>query len=134
MQSRQADRGEEPPQARMIHERTAMLEELMEQAVSPENWEAALEAVERNKGAAGPDGMKASELRTHLVTHGSVIVKRLLEGSYQPGAARRRDIPKASGGTRPLSIPNVQDRFVQHLLLGVLQPLFEPRFSESSYG
>lgn len=118
----------------MNHERTAMLEELMEQAVSPENWEAALYAVERNKGAAGPDGMKASELGTHLVTHGSVIVKRLLEGSYQPGAARRRDIPKASGGTRPLSIPNVQDRFVQHLLPGVLQPLFEPRFSESSYG
>lgn len=118
----------------MNHERTAMLEELMEQAVSPENWEAALYAVERNKGAAGPDGMKASELGTHLVTHGSVIVKRLLEGSYQPGAARRRDIPKASGGTRPLSIPNVQDRFVQHLLPGVLQPLFEPRFSESRYG
>ncbi len=118
----------------MNHERTAMLEELMEQAVSPANWEAALHAVERNKGAAGPDGMQASELRAHLVTHGSVIVKRLLEGSYQPGAARRRDIPKASGGTRPLSIPNVQDRFVQHLLLGVLQPLFEPRFSESRYG
>ena len=118
----------------MNRERTAMLEELMEQAVSPENWEAALYAVERNRGAAGPDGMKADELRRHLVTHGSVIVKRLLEGSYRPGAARRRDIPKASGGTRPLSIPNVQDRFVQHLLLGVLQPLFEPRFSESSHG
>jgi RNA-directed DNA polymerase len=106
----------------MNRERTAMLEELMEQAVSPENWEAALYAVERNRGAAGPDGMKADELRRHLVTHGSVIVKRLLEGSYRPGAARRRDIPKASGGTRPLSIPNVQDRFVQQLLLGVLQP------------
>ena len=118
----------------MNRERTAMLEELMEQAVSPENWEAALYAVERNRGAAGPDGMKADELRRHLVTHGSVIVKRLLEGSYRPGAARRRDIPKASGGTRPLSIPNVQDRFVQQLLLGVLQPLFEPRFSESSHG
>ena len=134
MQSRQAERRAEFPETRMNRERTAMLEELMEQAVSPENWEAALYAVERNKGAAGPDGMKADELRRHLVTHGSVIVKRLLEGSYRPGAARRRDIPKASGGTRPLSIPNVQDRFVQHLLLGVLQPLFEPRFSESSHG
>lgn len=134
MQSRQAERRAEFPETRMNHERTAMLEELMEQAVSPENWEAALYAVERNKGAAGPDGMKADELRRHLVTHGSVIVKRLLEGSYRPGAARRRDIPKASGGTRPLSIPNVQDRFVQQLLLGVLQPLFEPRFSESSHG
>ena len=134
MQSRQAERRVELPETRMNRERTAMLEELMEQAVSPENWEAALYAVERNRGAAGPDGMKADELRRHLVTHGSVIVKRLLEGSYRPGAARRRDIPKASGGTRPLSIPDVQDRFVQQLLLGVLQPLFEPRFSESSHG
>jgi len=118
----------------MNHERTAMLEELMEIAVDPFNWEAALRAVERNKGAPGPDGMTAGELRKHLVTHGSVIAKRLLEGSYQPGAARRRDIPKASGGTRPLSIPNVQDRFVQQLLLGVLQPVFDPRFSKQSYG
>lgn len=118
----------------MSHERTAMLEHLMEDAVNPLNWEASLRAVERNKGEAGPDGMAASELRAHLVTHGGVIAQRLLEGSYQPGAARRRDIPKASGGTRPLSIPNAQDRFVQHLLPGVLPPVFEPRFSESSHG
>lgn len=118
----------------MNHERTAMLEDLMEKAVSPDNWEAALSAVERNKGAPGPDGMNASELRKHLLVHANVIRQRLLEGSYRPGAARRKDIPKASGGTRPLSIPDVQDRFVQQLLLGVLQPLFEPRFSESSHG
>lgn len=107
----------------------------MEDAVSPENWEAALRSVERNDGAPGPDGMKASELRAHLGLHGEVIRKRLLEGRYQPGAAKRREIPKPNGdGTRPLSIPNVLDRFVQQLLLGVLQPIFEPRFSESSYG
>ena len=134
MQSQQTGRGAELPTARMNHERTAMLEDMMERAVSPENWEAALSAVERNKGAAGPDGMKAHELRKHLETHQSVIRQRLLDGSYRPGAARRKDIPKASGGTRPLSIPNVQDRFVQQLLLGVLQPVFEPRFSESSHG
>ena len=105
MQSRQAERRVEFPETRMNRERTAMLEELMEQAVSPENWEAALYAVERNRGAAGPDGMKADELRRHLVTHGSVIVKRLLEGSYRPGAARRRDICphqwRRSGGLSP---------------------------------
>ena len=134
MQSQQARRGEELSMMRMNRERTAMLEALMEEAVHPERWEAALSAVERNKGAAGPDGMKASELREHLAQHGGVIKVRLLEGSYQPSAAKRRDIPKLSGGTRPLSIPNVQDRFVQQLLLGVLQPIFEPRFSQSSYG
>lgn len=106
----------------------------MEEALSPENWEAALSAVERNQGVPGPDGMRASELREHLGQHGEVIRRRLLEGRYQPGAAKRREIPKPSGGTRPLSIPNVQDRFVQQLLLGILQPRFEPRFSESSYG
>jgi group II intron reverse transcriptase/maturase len=119
----------------MSHERTAKLEENMMRAVlAPENWEYALRAVERNDGAPGPDGMRAKELRAHLARHGEVMRRRLLEGSYKPGAARRRDIPKASGGTRPLSIPNVQDRFVQQLLLGILQVVFEPRFSESSYG
>jgi RNA-directed DNA polymerase len=119
----------------MSHERTAMLEDrVMVMALRPDNWEYALHAVESNDGAPGPDGMKAGELRKHLAIHGEVMRRRLLEGSYIPGAARRRDIPKASGGTRPLSIPNVQDRFVQHLLLGILQVIFEPRFSESSHG
>ena len=127
----------------MTHERTAMLETkmendsdhmMMQEALMPENWEVALCAVERNDGAPGPDGMRARELRGHLAKHGEMIRKRLLDGSYKPGAARRKEIPKASGGTRPLSIPNVQDRFIQHLLLGILQPVFEPRFSTSSYG
>lgn len=123
----------------MTHERTAMLESkmdntMMQEALMPENWEAALCAVERNDGAPGPDGMRAEELRAHLAKHGEVIKRRLLDGSYKPGAARRKEIPKASGGTRPLSIPNVQDRFIGQLLLGILQPVFEPRFSASSYG
>ncbi len=134
MQSRQALRREELLEVRVNRERTAKLEGLMEKAIRSGNWGAALYAVERNDGAPGPDGMRADELRAHLAIHGEVIKKRLLEGSYKPGAAKRRDIPKPSGETRPLSIPNVQDRFVQQLLLGVLRPVFEPRFSESSYG
>lgn len=118
----------------MNSERTAMLTELMEKVVHPDNWEASLRAVERNAGAPGPDGMKTTELRAHLAQHGEVLKTRLLEGSYQPGAARRKDIAKAGGGTRPLSIPDVQDRFVQQLLLGVLQLEFDPGFSASSYG
>ena len=118
----------------MKHAGTAMPEAMMEKAVSPMNWEAALYAVERNDGAPGSDGMRAKELRAHLEKNGRTIKERLLEGSYRPGAARRKDIAKPNGGTRPLSIPNVQDRFVQHLLLGVMQPIFEERFSESSHG
>ena len=136
MQSRQAARGgenrSEPEHVK--HAGTAMPEEMMEKAVSPMNWEAALYAVERNDGAPGPDGMRAKALRAHLEKNGRTIKERLLEGSYRPGAARRKEIAKPDGGTRPLSIPNVQDRFVQHLLLGVMQPIFEEQFSESSYG
>jgi len=106
----------------------------MEQAVSPENWAHALEAVIRNQGAPGPDGMTVQQLTKHLAVHGEAIRRRLLAGRYQPGAAKRRDIPKPDGGKRPLSIPNVQERFVGQLLLGVLQPRFEPTFREHSYG
>lgn len=106
----------------------------MEEALSPENWEKALRSVERNDGAPGPDGMKAKELRAHLAIHGEVIRRRLLEGRYVASAARRRDIEKPGGGTRPLSIPNVQDRFIGQLLLGELEPVFEPLFSDRSYG
>lgn len=106
----------------------------METALEAPNWETALRAVERNDGAPGPDGMKAEELREHLAKHGAGIKAKLLKGNFKPSAARRKEIPKSSGGTRPLSIPNVLDRFVQQLLLQVMQPLFEPSFSASSHG
>lgn len=106
----------------------------MERVVGGGNWEAALEAVERNEGAPGPDGMRVRELRDHLARHGEGIRVKLLKGSFEPSAARRKEIPKPNGGTRPLSIPNVLDRFVQQLLLQVMQPRFESRFSEASYG
>jgi len=106
----------------------------MEAVVEASNWEVALSAVERNAGAPGPDGMRTKELRDHLAKHGVGIKAKLLKGSYQPGAARRKEIPKPNGGIRPLSIPNVLDRFVQQLLLQVMQPLFEPHFSEASHG
>ena len=76
----------------MNQERIATLEQLMEEAVRPENWEAALSAVERNNGAPGPDGMKARALRGHLAEHGQMIRQRLLEGRYEPAAARRKDL------------------------------------------
>ncbi|TLD72207.1 group II intron reverse transcriptase/maturase [Phragmitibacter flavus] len=111
-----------------------MQEVTMEAAVEEANWDAALHAVERNNGAPGPDGMRAKELRDHLAKHGEGIKAKLLRGSFEPSAARRKEIPKPNGGTRPLSIPNVLDRFVQQLLLQIMQPSFEPRFSEASYG
>lgn len=128
---------EEPVSTRSPGHKPAMQEDtsqMMEEAVGASNWEAALGAVERNAGAPGPDGMKTRELREHLALHGEGIKAKLLKGSFKPSAARRKEIPKPNGGTRPLSIPNVLDRFIQQLLLQVMTPLFEPIFSESSHG
>jgi group II intron reverse transcriptase/maturase len=107
---------------------------VMEEAVVLENWRKALAAVVANRGAPGPDGMRTSELAGHLDLHGGTIVRKLLEGRYRPAAARRVEIPKASGGTRGLNVPNVVDRFVQQLLLQVLTPRLDPQMSASSYG
>lgn len=107
---------------------------VMEEVISAENWRKALAAVVANRGAAGPDGMRTSELAGHLERHGGEISRKLLEGRYRPGAARRVEIPKASGGTRGLSVPNVVDRFVQQLLLQALTPRLDPQMSASSYG
>lgn len=106
----------------------------MEEAVEPENYRRALEAVERNQGAPGIDRMKTSELRGHLQAHWEKIRAKLLAGAYVPSPVRPVEIPKASGGTRTLGIPTVLDRFIQQLLLEVMTPIFEPMFSEHSYG
>jgi group II intron reverse transcriptase/maturase len=111
-----------------------MYENLMEEVVTEENCRLALQAVTRNKGAAGIDRMKTTELESHLRTNWEKIRAKLLAGTYVPSPVRRVEIPKPSGGTRMLGIPTVQDRFIQQLLLQVLTPIFDPTFSEHSYG
>lgn len=111
-----------------------MHEELMEEAVCEANAAEALRAVIRNRGAAGIDSMTVSELEGHLKRHWEAIRGKLPAGTYAPSPVRRVEIPKASGGVRRLGIPTVLDRFVQHLLVQVLTPIFEPRFSASSWG
>ena len=87
-----------------------------------------------NKGAAGVDQLAVSALKEHLKRHWLVIRARLLAGRYQPAAVRRVDIPKPQGGVRTLGIPTVVDRLIQQALHQVLQVIFEPTFSEGSYG
>ena len=111
-----------------------MYENLMEEAVAPENFRNALAAVTRNDGAPGIDRMRAAELEKHLEIHGEKIRAKLLAGTYVPTPVRRVEIPKPSGGVRMLGIPTVLDRFIQQLLLQVLTPIFEPLFSDHSYG
>jgi retron-type reverse transcriptase len=110
----------------------AMYENLMEEAVREENCAAALQAVTRNKGAAGIDRMQARELESHLQANWEKIKAKLLAGTYVPSPVRRVEIPKPSGGTRMLGIPTVQDRFIQQMLLQALTPIFDPMFSEHS--
>jgi len=106
----------------------------MDEVVTDENRARALEAVKRNRGAAGIDGMKTTELENHLQAHWERIRAKLLEGTYVPSPVRRVEIPKPNGGRRMLGIPTVQDRLIQQMMLQVLTAIFDPMFSEHSYG
>ena len=109
-------------------------EKLLEKVLERGNLVRALKRVEQNRGAAGVDGMGVEELRDYLKEHWPAIRERLLEGTYEPSPVRRVGIPKPEGGMRQLGIPTVLDRFIQQAIMQVLTPLFEPDFSESSYG
>jgi RNA-directed DNA polymerase len=106
----------------------------MEAIVERDNLRKALAQVRRNKGSAGIDGMSVESLAAHLKEHWSAIRTQLLAGTYKPQPVRRVEIPKASGGKRPLGIPTVLDRFIQQAVLQVLQVGWDPTFSESSFG
>ena len=106
----------------------------MEAIVERDNLRKALAQVQRNKGAAGIDGMSVEALSAHLNDHWPTIRARLLDGSYAPQPVRRVEIPKASGGVRALGVPTVLDRFIQQAALQVLQAHWDGTFSASSYG
>jgi len=106
----------------------------MEAVVARENLLDAYSRVMRNKGAAGVDEMPVEQLLPYLQEHWAQIKESLLNGTYQPWAVRCVEIPKPSGGVRQLGIPTVVDRLIQQALHQVMSPLFEPGFSESSYG
>lgn len=112
----------------------ATYEELMELVVDRQNAEQALKAVKRNKGAPGIDGMTTKQLADHIERHWESIRAKLLAGAYAPTPVRRVEIPKPGGGKRMLGIPTVQDRWIQQMLLQVLQPIFDPAFSQHSHG
>jgi RNA-directed DNA polymerase len=106
----------------------------MEAVVERNNLWQAYERVMRNKGAAGVDGLTAADFKAWLQQHWPSVKAALLAGDYMPMAIRKVDIPKPNGGVRTLGIPTVLDRLIQQALLQVLQPQFEPGFSEHSYG
>lgn len=106
----------------------------MEAVVERGNVWLAYRRVVENKGAPGVDGVAVAEFKDWLKEHWPTVRAALLAGSYLPQAVRAVEIPKPSGGKRLLGIPTVVDRLIQQALLQVLQPIFEPGFSASSYG
>src|SRR2546426_2275820 len=107
---------------------------LMEAVVERSNMLCAYERVVKNEGAPGVDGLTVAELKPWLKAHWAKVRQALLAGDYMPAAVRTVEIPKPQGGVRTLGIPTVVDRLIQQALHQVLQPLFDPEFSESSYG
>jgi RNA-directed DNA polymerase len=132
--SRSAAAGERQASAASEGNRALATDALMEQVCERENLNRAYKKVKSNRGAPGVDGMTVDELGPWLKAHREEVVRGLLEGSHQPQAVRGIEIPKPGGGVRQLGIPTVVDRWVQQALLQVLNPLFDPTFSESSYG
>ena len=111
------------------------IQKLMETVVERENMVKALCRVEANKGSAGVDGVSVQALRACLREHWPRIKEELLEDRYEPQPVRKVEIPKPGGkGMRQLGIPTVMDRLIQQALNQVMQPIFDPDFSESSYG
>ncbi len=108
--------------------------DLMERVLSRPNLQAALKRVRKNKGSPGIDGMTVEELPDHLREHWPRLREEILSGRYRPAPVGRQPIPKPGGGVRELGIPTVLDRFIQQALLQVLQPQFDPSFSQHSHG
>ena len=121
------DQGTEVRMARVDPERPAAGRgPSMEAVVEPGNLKKALARVRRNKGAPGIDGMTVEELGAYLKDHWPETKSRLLDGTYEPQPVRRVEIPKASGGVRPLGVPTVADQQQPRALLRAAQCLLRP--------
>lgn len=113
----------------IVHE-----QKLIEQLIERGNLNAAWKQVKSKQGSAGIDGRDIEATGAYIRNNKDEIVRHLLNGSYKPKPVKRVEIPKAGGGKRKLGVPTVLDRFIQQAALQVLMPLFDPFFSEHSYG
>jgi len=107
---------------------------LLDMILDNDNLNTAYQRVKKNGGAAGVDGMTVDEMYPYLREHGRELVTSIRGGWYKPKPVRRVEIPKPDGGVRLLGVPTVIDRMIQQAILQVLQPIFEPTFSDNSYG
>ena len=111
-----------------------MSEDIITKILERDNLNLAFKNVKANKGASGIDELSIEETEKFIKEHKNQIVWQLYNRKYQPQPVRRVEIPKANGGVRKLGIPTVLDRVIQQAMVQVLSPIFEPYFSEYSYG
>ena len=111
-----------------------MTTEMIERILSKENLEEAKCKVMSNKGSAGVDRMKTSELPKFIEAHGEELCEAIRRKKYKPLPVRRVEIPKEDGSKRNLGVPAVKDRWIEQAVCQVLTPIFEKEFSENSYG
>ena len=107
---------------------------LLEAILDRDNLNRAYKRVKSNHGAAGIDGMSVEEALPWLKEHREELLQSIRDGSYEPSPVRRKEIPKPDGGVRKLGIPTVVDRVIQQGIAQKLQNIWEPQFSDSSYG
>lgn len=107
---------------------------LLERILSKDNMRQAWKRVKANKGAPGIDKMSIEDFPDFARKNWQGIRDSLFSGNYQPLPVKRVEIPKPTGGTRPLGIPSVVDRVIQQAIYQVMMPIFDPEFSEFSYG
>lgn len=109
-------------------------ENLLERILDRNNLNRAYKQVKRNHGAPGIDGMTVEQALPWLQEHRAELLQSIREGKYNPSPVRRKEIPKPDGGVRKLGIPTVVDRIIQQAIAQQLQPIYEPLFSDVSYG
>jgi RNA-directed DNA polymerase len=132
---RAVGQGTETLTAKRMYENPADTERLMEEVCERENCLQALRRVKTNKGGPGVDGMTVRDLPDYLKQHWTTIREQLLNGTYRPQPVKRVEIDKPDGsGVRKLGVPTVLDRFIQQIVLQVLQRRWDPTFSDHSYG
>ena len=108
--------------------------DLLERILSRENLNRAYKRVKANKGAPGIDGMTVEDALPWLREHREELLETIRQGKYKPQPVRRKEIPKPDGGVRKLGIPTVVDRIIQQAIAQQLTPIYEPLFSDLSYG
>ena len=115
-------------------ERDSAQPKLLEAILHKDNFNRAYKRVKANKGAPGVDGMTIEEALPYLREHQQELTDRIYRGKYTPSPVRRVEIPKPDGGVRKLGIPTVIDRILQQAITQQLVPIYEPLFTDGSYG